>query len=59
MVYDGCVGGAGNVGTVLDGNDGGERVAVGKSYVCGLGMPRQAGANALWHLVDKWLESIG
>ena len=36
-----------------------EVVCVGKSYVCGLGIPRQAGANALWHLVDKWLESIG
>lgn len=32
---------------------------VGKSYVGELGMPRKAGANALWHLADKWLESIG
>lgn len=31
---------------------------VGKSYVCGLGIPRKAGANALWHLVDKWLRAF-
>ena len=44
-------------GGSVAGNDGGN---VGGEVVClRLGMPRKAGANALWHLVDKWLESIG
>ena len=49
MVYDGQMKrGAGNVGTVLDGNDGGERVAVrgvwGGCFLCG----GESGGGGVW-----------